>query len=103
MYEKIRLYVFFFFFQAEDGIRDDLVTGVQTCALPISRKHSRWAIALQVFKKSNSAQKPMACCTRSSWNPTALPASAAVARVKGAAAERNFPRPIFTKRFPIFG
>src|SRR5438552_15634880 len=24
------------FFQAEDGIRDDLVTGVQTCALPIS-------------------------------------------------------------------
>src|SRR5207244_5873378 len=25
----------FFCFQAEDGIRDDLVTGVQTCALPI--------------------------------------------------------------------
>ena len=31
---------FFFFFQAEDGIRDDLVTGVQTCALPISRAFS---------------------------------------------------------------
>src|SRR5690606_39691272 len=28
-------YVFFFFFQAEDGIRDFHVTGVQTCALPI--------------------------------------------------------------------
>src|SRR5437667_1486099 len=28
---------FFFFFQAEDGIRDRDVTGVQTCALPISR------------------------------------------------------------------
>src|SRR6185369_17739316 len=27
---------FFFFFQAEDGIRDSSVTGVQTCALPIS-------------------------------------------------------------------
>src|SRR2546426_4372437 len=27
----------FFFFQAEDGIRDYKVTGVQTCALPISR------------------------------------------------------------------
>src|SRR5690348_17647389 len=27
---------FFFFFQAEDGIRDGRVTGVQTCALPIS-------------------------------------------------------------------
>src|SRR6266540_4596350 len=29
-------YLFFFFFQAEDGIRDRDVTGVQTCALPIS-------------------------------------------------------------------
>src|SRR5207247_4017023 len=29
-------FFFFFFFQAEDGIRDPLVTGVQTCALPIS-------------------------------------------------------------------
>src|SRR2546430_3874248 len=28
---------FFFFFQAEDGIRDLTVTGVQTCALPISQ------------------------------------------------------------------
>src|SRR2546430_4455157 len=31
------LYVFFFF-QAEDGIRDLTVTGVQTCALPILKK-----------------------------------------------------------------
>src|SRR5258707_9571043 len=30
-----------FFFQAEDGIRDIGVTGVQTCALPISRSASR--------------------------------------------------------------
>src|SRR5260370_4850929 len=29
-------YIIFFFFQAEDGIRDSSVTGVQTCALPIS-------------------------------------------------------------------
>src|SRR2546430_7662139 len=29
----------FFFFQAEDGIRDLTVTGVQTCALPISLPH----------------------------------------------------------------
>src|SRR5699024_11666473 len=29
------LVFFFFFFQAEDGIRDRNVTGVQTCALPI--------------------------------------------------------------------
>src|SRR5690606_37734570 len=32
------LYCCFFFFQAEDGIRDFHVTGVQTCALPISKK-----------------------------------------------------------------
>src|SRR5216684_8087003 len=30
------MFFFFFFFQAEDGIRDVAVTGVQTCALPIS-------------------------------------------------------------------
>src|SRR5205823_6907515 len=29
-------FMLFFFFQAEDGIRDKLVTGVKTCALPIS-------------------------------------------------------------------
>src|SRR2546429_1847099 len=29
-----------FFFQAEDGIRDVAVTGVQTCALPISARHA---------------------------------------------------------------
>src|SRR6266699_4565381 len=34
-YESVN--VLFFFFQAEDGIRDADVTGVQTCALPISR------------------------------------------------------------------
>src|SRR2546430_5876135 len=34
------LMLFFFFFQAEDGIRDLTVTGVQTCALPISRASS---------------------------------------------------------------
>src|SRR5216683_3518360 len=32
------MFVFFFFFQAEDGIRDLIVTGVQTCALPIYRR-----------------------------------------------------------------
>src|SRR5215813_9052865 len=39
-----------FFFQAEDGIRDADVTGVQTCALPISRKQGqpidRWILGL---------------------------------------------------------
>src|SRR5690606_41140540 len=33
---RYNLLLLFFFFQAEDGIRDFHVTGVQTCALPIS-------------------------------------------------------------------
>src|SRR5207237_1989826 len=33
----------YFFFQAEDGIRDSSVTGVQTCALPISAPCGRYA------------------------------------------------------------
>src|SRR2546426_3510585 len=40
MESELRLYVYFFFFQAEDGIRDYKVTGVQTCALPIYRGDS---------------------------------------------------------------
>src|SRR5438876_10834466 len=40
----------FFFFQAEDGIRDGRVTGVQTCALPIYRRGSSvgaWRVVLR--------------------------------------------------------
>src|SRR5436305_3618419 len=33
--KAVIMYIVFFFFQAEDGIRDADVTGVQTCALPI--------------------------------------------------------------------
>src|SRR5687767_15453983 len=36
----VLFFFIFFFFQAEDGIRDKLVTGVQTCALPISTKRT---------------------------------------------------------------
>src|SRR6266511_4808287 len=36
------LLIFFFFFQAEDGIRDFHVTGVQTCALPILGRAATW-------------------------------------------------------------
>src|SRR3990170_6855800 len=41
--------LFCFFFQAEDGIRDDLVTGVQTCALPIS---ARAGMAAEEFPRA---------------------------------------------------
>src|SRR5690348_17636136 len=44
---------FFFFFQAEDGIRDGRVTGVQTCALPISTfRHYN----------TNNTQSPLVPC-----------------------------------------
>src|SRR6266478_7043429 len=39
MFYHVTIFFFFFFFQAEDGIRDLTVTGVQTCALPISAGH----------------------------------------------------------------
>src|SRR5258708_26379129 len=41
----------FFFFQAEDGIRDDLVTGVQTCALPICFSRRRFGFATSSMPK----------------------------------------------------
>src|SRR5947207_7694967 len=68
----IRLLVFRFFFQAEDGIRDHCVTGVQTCALPI------WT------GRGDHAAAP--CCTQSarsafSWaSKTTLPSTPAVRR-----------------------
>src|SRR5690625_6911860 len=46
---------FFFFFQAEDGIRDGHVTGVQTCALPIS--------------ESGCEGSPRPGCTNRRWCP----------------------------------
>src|SRR5438874_5247269 len=43
----------FFFFQAEDGIRDLYVTGVQTCALPISSTvNTASTIAFAVYTKN---------------------------------------------------
>src|SRR5207302_6306647 len=37
-FDRVERCEFYFFFQAEDGIRDFHVTGVQTCALPISAR-----------------------------------------------------------------
>src|SRR5437879_13756929 len=58
----------FFFFQAEDGIRDTSVTGVQTCALPISdfvstrvtrrgRAHRERAVIRRPTSKSPTRQR----------------------------------------------
>src|SRR3989441_6308724 len=46
----------FFFFQAEDGIRDKLVTGVQTCALPILRIESGTSRAWPVSARAEECE-----------------------------------------------
>src|SRR5438105_10477491 len=65
---SIVVFFFFFFFQAEDGIRDPLVTGVQTCALPISSaapgccvvtcRVSKTGTPSRLSKRSPRSQKP---------------------------------------------
>src|SRR2546429_6674513 len=54
---------FFFFFQAEDGIRDVAVTGVQTCALPISLKDDAGAvigaIGIVLFDQPETTLQPL--------------------------------------------
>src|SRR5688572_33441650 len=61
----------FFFFQAEDGIRDLTVTGVQTCALPISAvifdfdlapgsKADRWPTAADAYRACEAASTEIA-------------------------------------------
>src|SRR5205823_10914855 len=52
------VFFFFFFFQAEDGIRDKLVTGVQTCALPISAA-ARPELSLEEQHRFEPAAQPM--------------------------------------------
>src|SRR5687767_15711891 len=69
----------YFFFQAEDGIRDKLVTGVQTCALPISDLGKTWerrdtgigdkeiySLATQVVNRSEERRVGKEC--RSRWS-----------------------------------
>src|SRR5256885_12792742 len=51
--------IFFFFFQAEDGIRDYKVTGVQTCALPIS-DDDRVAAAMAAAEQRRRERDPSA-------------------------------------------
>src|SRR5256885_9085081 len=52
--------MFFFFFQAEDGIRDYKVTGVQTCALPISCGPTKFSKSTSLRNSGN-----IDCCLRS--------------------------------------
>src|SRR5215813_3919707 len=71
----------FFFFQAEDGIRDADVTGVQTCALPISSRPARARVGWRGGSRiASSTRSPTAWAAkaeerrvgkecRSRWSP----------------------------------
>src|SRR5260370_27090212 len=50
--------LFFFFFQAEDGIRDSSVTGVQTCALPICSHPSCSSLEICIATTSSETVLP---------------------------------------------
>src|SRR5207253_5379306 len=71
-----------FFFQAEDGIRDGHVTGVQTCALPISDERARRRGATWDLLASSV---PTATATAGSfiWTVTGPPTAGALIRVTG--------------------
>src|SRR2546430_6215973 len=61
---------FFFFFQAEDGIRDLTVTGVQTCALPISSR--RLIPTLPDISRSGSLPREPPSKVSASRSPSSL-------------------------------
>src|SRR5437879_7277651 len=66
MYETVFCYtISFYFYQAEDGIRDTSVTGVQTCALPISsRRRSRQNAPDRSRRRRPGAATSPRCCRK---------------------------------------
>src|SRR2546421_8611030 len=85
---RMAVLICFFFFQAEDGIRDLIVTGVQTCALPIyialSEVHDCiatlpgvasvhdlhvWTVTSGVIAMSRSEERRVGKECRSRWSP----------------------------------
>src|SRR2546425_4368905 len=87
----------FFFFQAEDGIRDKLVTGVQTCALPICRTSNTGSAQAYVpLPQSGSypvtvlAQTPEGQEVRAT-PPSGSKAESEMCTAKRASASRSFP------------
>src|SRR2546421_4198548 len=75
------LFVILFFFQAEDGIRDLIVTGVQTCALPISSLLVAIGFCLSCVGRGAMYRAPtVACVTRSCRHRAQRDYAAAVLR-----------------------
>src|SRR5438309_10040001 len=70
------LFFFVFFFQAEDGIRDGTVTGVQTCALPISwSRASRPRCTPAPYKEGRPARRRRGSAPRSGGSAGGWPRS----------------------------
>src|SRR6266699_5355154 len=66
---------FVFFFQAEDGIRDADVTGVQTCALPISEGPNRGSPMMRPFWLTSTPRIITIVSSKTLNIPVALPVS----------------------------
>src|SRR6266513_652349 len=84
---------FIFFFQAEDGIRDRNVTGVQTCALPILRVGPTWPRAFRrrcgaTDRRCLPRDKARRCGSASPGNP----ARARIERVRTRKRMRRYAR-----------
>src|SRR5215208_7579052 len=89
----------FFFFQAEDGIRDGHVTGVQTCALPIlrfSRSAPNGAVPLRDGDHTAVNASPESALRKRRLNvlgAASLAAEVALVGVNSALAQENYRRP----------
>src|SRR2546430_12620609 len=69
--ERIEICEVRFFFQAEDGIRDLTVTGVQTCALPIFRATAAGGIRAAPRTPTSApgtSTRPRASAARAGWS-----------------------------------
>src|SRR2546429_1188792 len=76
---------FFFFFQAEDGIRDVAVTGVQTCALPISPRSIRAGLLPALPVSLADPSRPV--FRSADWRCGSLPSLGSTDRQRGLAGE----------------
>src|SRR3712207_8596042 len=79
------MYVCIFFFQAEDGIRDIGVTGVQTCALPICLRRGILDGGVPAARSVGFNLGPVEPETR----PARFPGRVAAVRAPGPTARRN--------------
>src|SRR2546429_417137 len=79
---SLKIVEFFFFFQAEDGIRDVAVTGVQTCALPISGESRASGSAPAAMEFDDKPNFTVAGVT--DWNNTGIHGSDASQRTSEA-------------------